>query len=275
MSANLDFEPVKELNHFRGLTNLYHKETRFWLGTRRWWINAILWPLMLGGLVANLILISNNFPIGMTDEVVAAGGRTAYVISLGLSVFFDFGVQAIAIGIIILAHDLLISERQSGVAEWILTKPVDRRAYFLAKLVTNAAFMLLFLVIIPALVTYGLLSYRMSAPLPVWPFLSGVGIMILHSLFYLMFVLMLGTFLNSRPAILGVAFGSLLGGSLLSSLIKSLLYVTPVSLSKIASLTANSQPVPLEMLWPPSIATFLWTLLFVIAAFLKFERMEF
>lgn len=275
MAVDMDFELVKELNGYRGLKNLFHKEVRSWLGTRRWWINAIIWPLMLGGLVTNLILISNGHNFDTTEKVVAAGGQTAYIISLGLSVFFDFGVQAISIGIIILAHDLLLSERQNGVAEWILTKPVDRRAYYLAKLIINAAFMVLFLVIIPALVTYGLLSYRMNEPFPVWSFLSGVGIMILNCMFYLTLVLMLGTFLNSRPAILGVSFGVLLGGSLLASLFKPLVYMTPVSLSKMASLIANSQPVPPLWLWPPIIATFLWTLLFHLSALMKYERMEF
>jgi len=52
MAANIVFVRVKELNGMRGFSNLLRKEIQAWWGTRRWWINAILWPGMLGGLTA-------------------------------------------------------------------------------------------------------------------------------------------------------------------------------------------------------------------------------
>ncbi len=275
MAANLEFIPVKEKPSFRGLRNLIYKEKSSWWKTRRWWINALLWPLILGGLVANMLLVSNVFTPDLTEEVIAAGGRNAYAISLGLSVFFEFGVQAVAIGVIILTHDLLVSERQNGVAEWILTKPVSRRAYLLSKLYVNAGFLLFFLVIIPALVTYGMLSLKLGAFFPMLPFLAGMAIMIMHSLFYLTLTTLLGTVFNSRPAILGIALGFLMGISLITSVIKPLVYVTPTSLSKIAALVANSQAVPANLLWLPLLTTSLWCLIFLGAALFKMDRLEF
>lgn len=275
MTANMDFVRVEEKPGLRGLSNLIYKENSAWWRTRRWWINALIWPLILGGLVANMLLVSSAFNLELTDEVIAAGGRTAYVISLGLSVFFEFGIQAIAIGVIILAHDLLISEKQNGVAEWILTKPVSRWAYILSKLTVNAAFILLFLIVIPAIVTYSLLSLKLGALFPILPFIYGVSVMILHSLFYLTFVMMLGTIFNSRSAILGIALGFLLGSSLVMGLIKPLLYVLPTSLPKIAASVANNLPVPAHLLWPPLVATLIWCLVFMFVARYKFERSEF
>ncbi len=271
----MDFVRVEEKPGLRGLSNLIYKENSAWWRTRRWWINALIWPLILGGLVANMLLVSSAFNLELTDEVIAAGGRTAYVISLGLSVFFEFGIQAIAIGVIILAHDLLISEKQNGVAEWILTKPVSRWAYILSKLTVNAAFILLFLIVIPAIVTYSLLSLKLGALFPILPFIYGVSVMILHSLFYLTFVMMLGTIFNSRSAILGIALGFLLGSSLVMGLIKPLLYVLPTSLPKIAASVANNLPVPAHLLWPPLVATLIWCLVFMFVARYKFERSEF
>lgn len=275
MANNMDFILVQEQPGLRGLTNLIYKEKSAWLKTRRWWINALIWPLILGGLVANMLLVSSAFNLDLTEEVIAAGGRTAYVISLGLSVFFEFGIQAIAIGVIILVNDLLVSERQSGVAEWILTKPVTRWAYILAKLLINAVFILLFLVIIPAIVTYSMLSFKLGALFPILPFTYGVSIMILHSLFYLTFVLMLGTIFNARSAILGIAIGFLLGSSLVTGLIKPLVYVLPTSLPKIAASVANNQSVPANLLWPPIVATMLWCLIFLFVARNQFDRTEF
>lgn len=275
MAANMEFICVKEKAHLRGLTNLIHKENGAWWKTRRWWINALIWPLILGGLVANMLLVSSTFNLELTDEVIAAGGRNAYVISLGLSVFFEFGIQAIAIGIIILSHDLLVGEKQNGVAEWILSKPVSRRAYILSKLLVNAVYILLFLIFIPAIATYSLLSYKLGALFPILPFTYGISIMILHSLFYLTFVMMLGTFFNARGGILGISLGFLLGSSLITSLIKPLLYITPASLSKLAALVAGNQAVPSHLLWPPLVSTIIWCLIFVFVARSKFERTEF
>ena len=275
MATNFELQPVSELGWLRGFTNLLRKENRAWWGTRRWWINALIWSLILGGLVTNMIFVPSIVNLASPEEVATLGGQTAYVILMGLSVFFEFGILAIGIGLIILSQDLLIGERQSGVAEWILTKPVTRRAYVLAKLLTNAVNILLFLVVVPSLVTYTLFYLRMGAPFPLLPFMLGVSIMILHSLFYLTLTLMLGAFFTSRPPILGIALGFLLGGNLIAGLFKPLLYITPWSLAKVASLVASCQSVPPELLWPPVVASVLWCIVFVIAALSKFEKTEF
>ena len=275
MAANLELQRVNEWDGLRGFANLTRKEKRSWLGTRRWWINLLLWPVLIGGFVANMIFVPTMVNLASPEEVAKAGGATAYAILMGLSVFFEFGVQVVGIGIIILCQDLIIDEKQSGVTEWILTKPVTRRAYVLAKLLTNMVFILLFLVGIPAALTYILFYIRTGAPFPWLPFMVGVYIMSLHSLFYLTLTLMLGTFFSSRPPVLGIALGVLLGGNLLAGLIKPLLYVTPWTLAKMASLVASSQPVPYKLLLLPIAATAIWCVVFVIVALTKFEKTEF
>lgn len=275
MTANLELQRVKEWDGLRGFGNLIRKESGSWLSTRRWWINGLLWPVMIAGFVANMIFVPTIVSLASPEEVARAGGVTAYAIAMGVSVFFEFGVLAVGIGIVILCQDLIIDERQSGVAEWILTKPVTRRAYVLAKLLTNTVFILVFLVCIPSVLTYILLSVRMGTLFPWLPFTVGMYIMILHSLFYLTLTLMLGTFFSSRAPVLGVALGILLAGNLLAGLIKPLLYITPWTLAKLAALVANSQPVPLDLLFLPVGVTAVWCIIFVIVAVAKFERMEF
>jgi ABC-2 type transport system permease protein len=275
MAANLEFQRVKEWGWLRGFANLFRKENRAWWGTRRWWINALIWPLMLGGLVANMMFVPTIINLASAEEVASAGGTTAYVILLGISVFFEFGIQAIGVGAVILSQDLLVDERQSGVAEWLLTKPVTRRAYVLAKLLTNVVFVLLFLIVVPSSLIYGLFYLRAGEAYSLLPFLSGVGIMALHTLFYVTFAVMLGAFTNSRLPILGIALGSLLGGGIIGSFVKPALYVTPWILSKLASLVVSGQTVPDGLFWSPIIATALWCVIFVILALVKFEKVEF
>ena len=275
MAANLELERVKERSGLRGFSNLFRKENRAWWGTRRWWINALLWTGLLGGLTAIMLFVPSEEVSQATEaEITQAGGLLAYILSLGLNIFFQFGVPVLAIGTVILAQDLIIGEKQSGVAEWLLSKPVTRRAYVLAKLAANALGVFALLIGLPSVVAYGMLSLRMGAPFPLASFLSAVGIMTVHTLFYLTLTLMLGTIFNNRGPILGIALASVLGGGMLGGFIKPLLYVTPWMLPKVAVLTATGQAITAEMGIASLVATALWSVVFIFVAFAKFEKME-
>ena len=275
MAVNLELQRVNEWGGLRGFANLFRKENRAWWGTRRWWINALLWTVLLGGLTAIMLFASGEEVNEATAaEITQAGGLLAYILLLGLNIFFQFGVPVLAIGTVILAQDLIIGEKQSGVAEWLLSKPVTRRAYVLAKVAANARAVFALLVGLPSVVAYGMLSLRMGAPFPLAPFLSAVGIMAVHTLFYLTLTLMLGTIFNSRGPILGIALGSVLGGGILGGFIKPLFYVTPWMLPKVALLAATGQAIPAEMGIAPLVATILWSVVFIFVAFAKFEKME-
>ena len=275
MAANLELQRVKERSGLRGFSNLFRKENRAWWGTRRWWINALLWTVLLCGLTAIMLFVSGEEVSEATEaEITQAGGLLAYILLLGLNIFFQFGVPVLAIGTVILAQDLIIGEKQSGVAEWLLSKPVTRRAYVLAKLAANALGVFALLIGLPSVVAYGMLSLRMGAPFPLAPFLSAVGIMTVHTLFYLTLTLMLGTIFNNRGPILGIALASVLGGGMLGGFIKPLLYVTPWMLPKVALLTATGQAIPAEMGIASLVATSLWSVVFIFVAFAKFEKME-
>ena len=61
--------------------------------------------------------------------------------------FFSLGGGlVIAIGVIILSQDLIIDEKQTGLAEWLLSKPVQRKAYVLAKLCASLVAVLMLLI---------------------------------------------------------------------------------------------------------------------------------
>ena len=275
MAANLELLRVKEGNGLRGFSNLFRKENRAWWGTRRWWINALLWTGLLGGLTAIMLFVPSEEVSQATEaEITQAGGLIAYILLLGLNIFFQFGVPVLAIGTVILAQDLIIGEKQSGVAEWLLSKPVTRRAYVLAKLAANALGVFALLVGLPSVVAYGMLSLRIDAPFPLAPFLSAVGIMTVHTFFYLTLTVMLGTIFNNRGPILGIALASVLGGGMLGGFIKPLFYVTPWMLPKVALLTATGQAIPAEMGIASLVATVLWSIVFIFVAFAKFEKME-
>ena len=275
MTANINLHRVKEWQGLRGFVNLFHKENRAWWKTRRWWINALLWMGVLGGLASVMLFMlpavaaTNDSP-----EVAAAGGAEAFGFQMAYTIFFEMGTMALALGVIVLNLDQILDEKQAGVTEWLLAKPVARRSYVLAKLAASILATLVLLILLPASVMYLLLSIRTGGPMPLQSFLYGVGIMTLHTMFYLVFTLMLGTFFNTRAPILGVALAFLMAGNLIGGFIRPLMVISPWILPKSASLIASGSSLPDGMLTAPLIATGLWCLFFVFVALRKFEKME-
>jgi ABC-type transport system involved in multi-copper enzyme maturation permease subunit len=114
---------------------------------------------------------------------------------------------ALALGTIILVHGAVIGERQLGVTEWLLSKPVSRPAYVLSKLLAHSLGVLVILVGVQGAIAYGLLSLRVGAPLPLLPYLVGMAGLAVHTLFYLALTLMMGVLTTNRRALLGVSLG--------------------------------------------------------------------
>ncbi len=275
MAVNVPFNHVKEWSKWRGFANLFYKESRAWWGTRRMWVNAILWPILLCGLMANMLFIPTIASLASESEISQAGSETAYIIQIGLAIFFEVGMVALGIGAVISLQDSIIGEKQSGMAEWLLSKPVVRRAYVLAKLVGNTLPVLGLMIGGPAIIAYGMLSVRSGELFPVRPFLLAAGIMTAHTLFYLALTLLLGTIFRTRGPVLGIGLASILGGNLLGGLFKPLFYVTPWLLPKLASLIASGESLPPEIGIIPLTTTLLWIVIFIFLAIIKFERTEF
>jgi len=276
MTANLEFQKVSESARWRGFSNLFHKENRSWWGTRRWWINILLWPAMICGVLGLALFVFPTVLQAVDDPGIAAlGGPVPFALEIGRTIFFELGTMAFAIGAIILCQDLIVEEKNSGVTEWLLSKPVTRRAYLLSKLAANLISLLVLTIAVPSMLGYLLFSLRLGEFYPLQPFLSGIGVQALHTIFYLTLTLMLGTLFNNRAPILGVTFASLMGGSMIGGFIKRLLYVTPWSLAKVSSGLAADMPLPTELVLYPLLATAAWCVLFTILGVWKFERNEF
>lgn len=177
MCADAPLLRVQERDSLRGFANLLRKETSAWWGARRWQVNAALWTAGLGGLVALMAFVLPALAEATGDpSVAAAGGPAAFGAQMGLAVFFELGTLALAIGVVVLHQDAIVDEKQSGLAEWLLSRPVARRSYILAKWVGALPAVLALLIGLPAIVAYALLSARSGAPLALPPFLAGLGL---------------------------------------------------------------------------------------------------
>src|SRR5215211_7745643 len=125
--TNQELQAVNEPGWQRGFANLLRNENRLWWGTRKWLIHLLLWLVVLNGLVLLIGLTEGqetNNPVPLYETLI--------------QVFFQVGAFATAIGMVTTAQGAIVREKQLGTAAWILSKPVSRGAFVLAKFVAHA-----------------------------------------------------------------------------------------------------------------------------------------
>jgi ABC-type transport system involved in multi-copper enzyme maturation permease subunit len=129
---------VFELHTFRvglsGFWGLLGIELRSWLG-RRGLIQAMLWTAVVNGLVY-LSVATENSPFG----------RIGYENLLNVLMFV-----AVFAGIV-LTEAMILGEYNSGIAGWLVSKPLARSSYLVAKLLGLWAGLSITAILIPGLV---------------------------------------------------------------------------------------------------------------------------
>jgi ABC-2 type transport system permease protein len=266
---------VQERGPWSGLGNLLWKELRDWWGTRTWWVQCLIWLVMLNGFV---ILVLNAPIPQVAERAPAANGPVAQAMAskdvAALTVFFLGAGYALSIGVVILAQDEVIGERRSGTAAWILSKPVSRSAFVLSKLLGNLPGIVATMVLLQGGVAYLQVSLYRGGPLPIVPFLAGLGLITLNLLFYLSLTLMLGTTANGRGLVVGLPLVLILGDTLFPRLLPWLTAVMPWPLPQMAAGLVTGQPIPVRAILPV-IATAVWSVAFAGVALWRFGREEF
>jgi len=274
MVANTELQRV-ELSGWRtGLANLLGKENRAWWASRRWLVQSVVWTVVVNGLVA-LLLLAQPAAARMSGGTEPTGPE---LLITGVTMLFQFGAFALAAGAIILVQDAILGERQLGVTEWILSKPVSRPAYVLSKLLAHGLGILVILVGLQGALGYGLLWLLTGEQLPLLPYLVGMAGLAVHTLFYLALTLMMGVLTANRRTLLGVSLAVLLGGMFLvmnlARFLGTFAQLTPWWLNNVLPAAILGQPLPLPI-WLSIGSTALLSILCVAVTLAKFERLEF
>jgi len=270
MVADSTFQPVVEHGWRRGFANLFRKENRAWWGTRRWLVQAVLWTIVINGLLAFILF---GLP-SLMAQMDPAQLEEFEPVAQGLQAIGQIGTVALALGAILLAQDQILGERQSGVTEWILSKPVSRTAYVLSKLAADGIGVVVVLAGLPMAIAYGLFWLANGGPLPLIPFLIGAAGLALHTLFYLSLTLMMGVVADRREPLLGVPLGVLFGGLILVSFLGTLGLFTPWSMAAVLPAVVLEQALPLPA-WVPLSSTAVLAALCVAVALWKLKNLEF
>jgi ABC-2 type transport system permease protein len=263
-TANSMFERQEGTGWSRGLDNLLAAELGRWFRTRRWWTQILIWAAIVD-LILVLVVISE-------DSGGAAQLAMLFNVFLGLFA---------SVGVCILMQGVIVGEKQSGTAAWILSRSVSRPAFILAKLVGNTLGIAVTVVLAQGLIAYALIYLDSGVTLPPQGFLAGLGAQLAHLLFYITLTLMLGAAFGRRGPVIAIPLLFLFVQQLLMGFFPVLANLLPWTLtvppdsskypSVAAALMTGTQPLS----YLPLATTLGASSLFVAIALWVFERLEF
>src|SRR5512138_1479746 len=194
MSANVlsdQFQLVSAKGWKRGLGNLLQGEYSAWFKSPRWWKHLLMWFAIINVMMIFMIIASAE---------AAKDGED------GPPVFFMYGLfggMFVAFGVMIIMQRVLVREKRSGTAAWVLSKPVTRTAFVVSRLAVNGFAILLTSVIVPGVVFY--ISLGLFSDLGwLFPlgFIAALLIFSLHTFYWVALVLMMGTLSESSSVVL-------------------------------------------------------------------------
>jgi ABC-2 type transport system permease protein len=254
--------PSREQGWRMGLANMLAKENAAWWRTRRWWTQCLVALFFLNFLIAMNLIVGGSISNAVNSFMMIAG-------------------IVAPIAAIIMSQDAIQGERLSGTAAWVLSKPLRRPAFILAKLFAHAVGLLATWIVLPGAVAYLELVILARVQLPVPGFAGMLGLAYLNLLFYMTLAVMLTTLFQGRGPVLGITI-FLVWGFMITPLGVRLADVMPWRLiqdlgknGSIASLGKFLwQGVPLPTV-TPIIVTAAWCLLFTGVALWRFRREEF
>lgn len=275
LAARQGLLPARGSGWLAGFGNMLAKELGEWFRTRRWLWQFLIWLIIINGFLALTLFVlpalASIYPeLKPTADGVFAGLPPEVG---GVMMYFSIIVMTGTIGVIILAQDEIIQEKQSGTAAWILSKPAARPGFILTKLLSNTIGALVFIVALPWLVTLVEIFLATGQLVPLVPFLVGAGVVLLALFFYLSLVIMLGVLFESRGPVLGVAFGVMFGGLLIRNFFPPINYVLPLSMEGIALMVEQGMALPVIFV-SQLISTAALSIVFILVALWRFQRIE-
>jgi ABC-2 type transport system permease protein len=266
MSANasVQFQIVREKGWRRGLGNLLQGEYSAWFKSSRWWKHLLLWFAIINVMMGIMIIAS----------VKERGDGPPLLLMYGI-----FGGLCVAIGVMVIMQRVLVREKNSGTAAWVLSKPVTRTAFVISRLAVNSIAILLTSVIVPGLILYISLGFSDLGWLSPLEFATALLMVNLHTFYWIALVLMMGTLSESSSGVIAVPMALLFGFWIGTTMFPQLVYISPLSLTfvptefnSLAGSLIVGEPV---FSWLPLISTVVSCVIFIAVAIWRFNRQEF
>ena len=223
-----------------GWTTMFHKELLEWFRTRRFLITTV---------VATLIMVVIPIGVWIVEYDGLTAGRATLPADDAASARTDGAGTLLTMSsylAIVLTAGMLVREREAGTAQWVLTKPVSRVSYGLAKWAANSVGVILALIVVPGAIALG--SFAALYHVPGWSWtdqLLAVGLVAVHAVVVVALMLVLGSIFTSIAPVIAVALGVSAGPMILAPLVAdSVLRWYPVfRLGDLVTTVAGGQPL--------------------------------
>ncbi len=264
------FQLVNEEGWRRGLGNLLQGEYSAWFRSSRWWKHLLLWFSIINVMMVFMIIAATH---------AAKSGEAGPPV---LFMYGIFGGMFVAFGVMIIMQRVLIREKHTGTAAWVLSKPVTRTAFVVSRLVVNSLAILLTSVIVPGVILYLTLGlFSDLGWLSPSGFAAGLVMISLHTFYWIALVLMMGTLFDSSSAVIAVPMALFFFFWMGTGLVPALVYVSPLLLTfspaadQMSALSVAFMTGGPVFSWWPLISTVVSCILFVAVAVWRFNRQEF
>ncbi|MGE5123038.1 MAG: ABC transporter permease [Acidobacteriaceae bacterium] len=272
MSANAlgELQLVQEKGWKRGLGNLFNGEYSSWFKSSRWWKHLLVWFSVVNVMMVIMI-------IATTEAAKDGSDGPPLLLMYGI-----FGGLFVAVGVMIIMQRVIVGEKRSGTAAWVLSKPVTRTSFVISRLIVNSIAILLTSVIVPGVALYVILGFFSDLGwLPPLGYLATLLMFSLHTFYWIALVLMLGTLFESSSGVIAVPMTLFFTFWFGSSYIPGLLYISPLLLTfspdpdHINTLSISFLTGTPVFSWVPLISTVVFSAIFIAVSILRFNRQEF
>lgn len=177
----------------------------------------------------------------------------------------------IPIFIPILLQGVVIDEKVSGIAAWILSKPVSKKAYLISKLATSILAIILVSVVINGAIGYGVFI-AFGYTLDMLGFAMNLGLTGIVVVYFVSLTIMLGTITTSRGKVLAAAIGLGVGAPIIANLFPLIIFLVPYSLPILGIGLITGDPVQgLDLML---LSACIQIILFAVIALFVFDRTE-
>jgi ABC-2 type transport system permease protein len=245
-----------------GLTNLLRKEFGQWWTTKLWWIQTVIWLVILNG-VSTIIMLDSS---GMTPEAL---------IDESVRTFFLVGATAVGIGIVLTLQGSIVGEKELGTAAWVMSKPASRGSFVTAKVVAHFTGFAVTSIVVPAALFLVTANFVLPRPVPYGPFAIGLAVMGLNVLFFVTLTLGLGCFFKGRGPIAGIGITLILVGQFFKGMLPEVIVLaTPWLLGEVAASFAMQQQPEFDRV-VPLVAVAIEIIVLGSLALWRFKREEF
>lgn len=255
----------------RGFVTVFGRELQTWW-MRRLLTSMIFWTVL--AVILPFVVGSGLNPANGQAEV--ANQRLLQ----GLGLFFTVLTSLPMFGAIFSTRGVISDERKTGTLSWILSKPVFRWAFYLAKLAANLLVRVAIVVVLQGSLVVALVGWQSG-----FNFLGFVNALLLVALlllFYTALTMMLDTMFAKGAVSIAVPVAVLIGGVFIPTLValltrqqalgEFLVQVTPWGLSN-EVLTRLAAGIPLSQA-TPILCTLLWSMGFIGLGIWVFNRQE-